>query len=117
MDVNGTTQNVLCTGINTSVMKTYFDFSDLNLAGKKVTFKMTMRLNEATNNTSCDLYVGSTWTAGNYNASWMTASWKTISETFTVSNNNVWSLYRQGGANYAWNQKMYITSIEIIVQK
>ena len=118
MDVNGTTQNVLCTGINTSVMKTYFDFSGLDLAGKTITFKMTMRLNEETNNAkSCDLYVGSAWTAGNYNATWMTASWKTISETFTVSNNEAWSLYRQGGEGYAWNQKMYITSIEIIVQK
>ena len=116
MDVNGTTQNVVCTGMNTNVMKTYFDFTSLNLAGKTVTFKMLMRLNEETSNTSCDIYAGSTWMTGNYDASWMTGAWKTISVTMTVPNSDVWSFYRQGGVDWQWEQKMYIASIEIIVQ-
>ena len=117
-DVGGKTKNVLCTGINTNVMKTYFDFSDLDLSGKQITFKMIMKLPIATNNsTSCDIYVGKSWTTGNYNGQWMTTEWKTISETFTVANGDTWTLCRQGGADYAWDQQMYIASIEIVVPK
>ena len=116
-DVGGKTKNVLCTGINTNVMKTYFDFSDLDLSGKQITFRMTMKLPVATNTTNCDMYVGNSWVTGNYNGQWMTTEWKTISETFTVANGDTWTLYRQGGAAYAWDQQMYIASIEIIVNK